>query len=173
MKHGSGARAVPGGVKVRDRRVGGWQRRAQGWVGRASGAPGVYVSCPPQPCPACRRTRKKVTSTLQVPGPSRSWDPAPAVLSLRRSQCPCAGCSCYPRSLGSSCSRESALTNRIVDLAVPAGSPSANMDARARETEPMTAAGAWNAEADLSTARTCHVGTHRCVSEVYWAQWQA
>ena len=100
-----------------------------------------------------------------MPGPSRSWDPAPAALSLRRSPCPCASCSCYPRSLGSSRSRESASTNRIVDLAVPAWSPSANMVAGARETKPMTAAGAWKAEADVSTARSCRVGTHRCVSE--------
>ena len=75
--------------------------------------------------------------------------------------------------LGQRRTKDSALTNKIVDLAVPAGSPSANIDAVARETEPMTAAGAWKAEADLSTARTCRVGTHRCVSEVYWAQWQA
>ena len=45
VRHGSGAWAVPGGVNVRDRRVGraGWLRRAQGGEGRASGAPGVYV----------------------------------------------------------------------------------------------------------------------------------
>ena len=40
------------------------------------------------------------------------------------------------------------------------------MVAGARETEPMTAAGAWKAEADLSTARSCRVGTHRGFSEV-------
>ena len=40
------------------------------------------------------------------------------------------------------------------------------MDADAREMEPMTAAGAWKAEADLSTARSCRVGTHRGFSEV-------
>ena len=70
------------------------------------------------PCLASKNERKKVTSALQVPGPSKSWDPAPAALSLRCSQCPCTGCSCYSRSSGSNCSRESASMNRIADLAV-------------------------------------------------------
>ena len=70
------------------------------------------------PCLASKNERKKVTSALQVPGPSKSWDPAPVALSLRCSQCPCTGCSCYSRSSGSNCSRESASMNRIADLAV-------------------------------------------------------
>ena len=107
VRHGSGAWAVLGGVNVRDRRVGraGWLRRARGGAGRANSAPGVFFDhlvrlvedqgrrcwrlCRPC-CPACR-TRTKVTSTLQVPGPSKSWSPAPAAFLLRRSQWPCAG----------------------------------------------------------------------------------
>ena len=72
-----GAWAVQGGGKVRDRCVGrvGRMGSEQGWVVSASGAPVVDLG---QLAPTSRNERMKVTSDLQVPGPSRSWGPVSA-----------------------------------------------------------------------------------------------
>ena len=72
-----GVWAVQGGGKVRDRCVGRVGRMGcqQGWVGSASGAPVVDLG---QLAPTSRNERMKVTSDLQVPGPSRSWGPVSA-----------------------------------------------------------------------------------------------
>jgi len=75
-----GAWAVQGGGKVRDPCMGraGWLGRAQGWVGGSFGAPrfdhGLLA-------PSSQTKKRKVTSTPEVPGPSRSWSPAPAAPS--------------------------------------------------------------------------------------------
>ena len=72
--------AVQGGGKVRDPCMGraGWLGRAQGWVGGSFGAPrfdhGLLA-------PSSQTKKRKVTSTPEVPGPSRSWNPAPAAPS--------------------------------------------------------------------------------------------
>ena len=72
-----GAWAVQGGGKVRDRCVGRVGRMGceQGWVGSASVAPRVDLALLVH---ASKNKRKKVTSDLQVPGPSRSWGPVSA-----------------------------------------------------------------------------------------------
>ena len=72
-----GAWAVQGGGKVRDRCVGRVGRMGceQGWVGSASVAPRVDLALLVR---ASKNKRKKVTSDLQVPGPSRSWGPVSA-----------------------------------------------------------------------------------------------
>ena len=78
-----GAWAVQGGGKVRDRCVGRVGRMGcqQGWVGSASVAPRVDLVLLVQ---ASKNERMKVTSDLQVQGPSRSWDPASATPAAHR-----------------------------------------------------------------------------------------
>ena len=70
-------RGVHGGGKVRDLCVGreGWLGRARGkgWWGRGDGAPRVELGLL---APAWKTEKRKVTSTPEVPGPSRSWNPA-------------------------------------------------------------------------------------------------
>ena len=75
-----GAWAVRSGGKVRDPCVGraGWLGLAQGGLGRALGAPRVDLG---QLASASRTEKRMVTSTPEVPGPSRSWSPAPAAPS--------------------------------------------------------------------------------------------
>ena len=65
---------VQGGGNGRDPCVGraGWLGRAQGGLGRALGAPHVDLV---QLAFASTTKRMKVTSTPEVPGPSRSWNP--------------------------------------------------------------------------------------------------
>ena len=53
----------------------------QGWVGRALGVPSVDLGLLVL---ASRNKRMKVTSDLQVPGHSRSWDPASALPATHR-----------------------------------------------------------------------------------------
>ena len=105
-----GACAVQGGGKVRDRCMG-WVGRMgcqQGWVGSASVAPRVDLGRLVQ---ASKNKKMKVTSDLQVPGHSRSWDPASALPATHRvcaRACTCRrvpsphekGC---PALLGNSC----------------------------------------------------------------------
>ena len=71
---------MQGGGKVRDPCVGwaGWLGRAQGWLGRALGAPRVDLG---QLTSASWTKKRKVTSNPEVPGPSRSWSPAPSAPS--------------------------------------------------------------------------------------------
>ena len=73
-RRASEAWAVQGGGKVRDPcvRRAGWLGRAQGGLGRALGAPHVDLV---RLAFASRTKRMKVTSTPEVPGPSRSWSP--------------------------------------------------------------------------------------------------
>ena len=79
----SRARAVQDGGKVRGRCVGRVGRMGcqQGWVGSASVAPRVDLVLLVQ---ASKNERMKVTSDLQVQGPSRSWDPASATPAAHR-----------------------------------------------------------------------------------------
>ena len=74
---------MQGGGKVRDPcvRRAGWLGRAQGGLGCALGAPRVDLV---RLAFASRTERMKVTSTPEVPGPSRSWSPAPAAPSIPR-----------------------------------------------------------------------------------------
>ena len=68
-------RGVQGGGKVRDPCVGreGWLGRAQGGGEGGVGAPSVELGLL---APAWKTEKRKVTSTPEVPGPSRSWNPA-------------------------------------------------------------------------------------------------
>ena len=74
---------MQGGGKVRDPCVGwaGWLGRAQGGVGGAFGSPRVDLG-QLAPAPRTKKRNRKVTSTPEVPGPSRSWSPAPAAPSI-------------------------------------------------------------------------------------------
>ena len=109
-RHASGARAVQGGGKVRDPCV--WW---VGWMGCACGGEGgreprtrIDLGRLVQ---ASKNKKMKVTSDLQVPGHSRSWDPASALPATHRvcaRACTCRrvpsphekGC---PALLGNSC----------------------------------------------------------------------
>ena len=76
-RHASGARAVQGGGKVRDPCV--WW---VGWMGCACGGeegrePRTRIDLG-RLVQASKNKKMKVTSDLQVQGPSRSWDPASA-----------------------------------------------------------------------------------------------
>ena len=53
-------------------------RSAGGGWGRALGAPHIDLG---QLAPTSRTEKRKLTSTPEVPGPSRSWNPAPAAPS--------------------------------------------------------------------------------------------
>ena len=57
---------------------GGWGARRGAGQGGALGAPHVDLG---QLALASRTEKKKLTSTPEVPGPSRSWNPAPAAPS--------------------------------------------------------------------------------------------
>ena len=67
-----------GRCKAAGRCGAGWLGRVQGGLGRALGAPRVDLV---RLAFTSRTERMKVTSTPEVPGPSRSWSPAPAVPS--------------------------------------------------------------------------------------------
>ena len=67
-----------GRCKAAGRSEAGWLGRGQGWLGRALGAPRVDLV---RLAFTSRTERMNVTSTPEVPGPSRSWSPAPAVPS--------------------------------------------------------------------------------------------
>ena len=81
MRASEQAWAVQGGGKVRDPCMGraGWLGRTQGWGwGGSFGAPcfdnGLLA-------PSSQTKKRKVTSTPEVLGPSRSWSPAQAAPS--------------------------------------------------------------------------------------------